>query len=65
VDEIDIVTERNLLWTAQCIAEVTKQKKPNSVYECIDCGADIPKARKLLVPHTKHCIECATINERR
>jgi len=32
---------------------------------CVDCGEDIPKARREAVPGTKFCIECANFRERK
>lgn len=65
MDDIDLVTERNILWTAQCIAAATVKQVANSVTECIECGDTINPKRKAILPHTKMCSECASLSEKR
>ena len=36
-----------------------------SLCECDECGADIPKARQVAVKGCKHCAECADYFERK
>lgn len=31
---------------------------------CIECGEEIPEARRLALPGVKHCIECQTIRDK-
>lgn len=35
-----------------------------SASECLDCGLAIPEARRVAVPGTQHCVECALLIER-
>lgn len=39
--------------------------KPSDVVECIDCGDDIPEARKIAIPSTERCTPCAEAFEKR
>ena len=39
--------------------------KPSEVVECIDCGDDIPPARKVAIPSTERCTGCAEAFEKR
>lgn len=39
--------------------------KPSDAIECIDCGDDIPPARKIAIPSTERCTECAEVFEKR
>ena len=39
--------------------------KPSDVIECIDCGDDIPEARKIAIPSTERCTFCAGAFEKR
>ena len=39
--------------------------KPSETIECIDCGDDIPEARKLAIPSTERCTPCAEAYEKR
>ena len=39
--------------------------KPSDVTECIDCGDDIPEARKIAIPSTERCVHCAEVAEKR
>ncbi len=36
-----------------------------SAFECDECGTDIPEARRLAVVGTQHCIDCASMLERK
>lgn len=36
-----------------------------TIGECVECGADIPSARQLMVPTTTLCIHCAEKKEQR
>ncbi len=36
-----------------------------SLYECEDCGEEIPVARPALVPGVRKCRDCAELAERR
>ncbi|EQB8392368.1 TraR/DksA family transcriptional regulator [Pseudomonas aeruginosa] len=36
-----------------------------SLYECEDCGEEIPVARRELVPGVRKCRDCAELAERR
>ncbi|HCF3035416.1 TPA: TraR/DksA family transcriptional regulator [Pseudomonas aeruginosa] len=36
-----------------------------SLYECEDCGEEIPVARRELVPRVRKCRDCAELAERR
>lgn len=36
-----------------------------SLYECEDCGEEIPVARRALVPGVRKCRDCAELAERR
>ena len=40
------------------IQAVKDKLKPNGIKECIDCGAEIPEARKLAMPSAVRCIIC-------
>lgn len=39
--------------------------KPSDVIECIDCGDEIPAARKIAIPSAERCIYCAEALEKR
>ena len=47
------------------LAQRAKPSTEESASECEDCGADIPEARRVAVPGTEHCVECASILERK
>jgi phage/conjugal plasmid C-4 type zinc finger TraR family protein len=38
---------------------------PTDDVECIDCGEEIPPARKILIPSAVRCVACAQRAERR
>lgn len=39
--------------------------KSSDVTECIDCGDEIPEARKIAIPSTERCTPCAEALEKR
>lgn len=39
--------------------------KPSDVTECVECGDDIPEARKIAVPSAELCTPCAEALEKR
>ena len=57
----DVMQERLDRLLAQRIKPSTEQ----SATECEECGCDIPEARRIAVAGTQHCIECASILERK
>jgi len=40
-----------------------KQSKP-SLEECIECGNEIPEARRKVVPGVELCVDCANLHEK-
>lgn len=47
------------------LAQRTKPSTEVSATECDECGADIPEARRIAVPGTEHCTDCASMLERK
>lgn len=43
---------------------MAQQKRSVSLKECVECGEDIPEARRVAVPGVTHCIDCANFHER-
>jgi len=67
MDVIDIASEReDAHRTAVIAAHLAQKKIPQrpSAEHCEDCGADIPEARRLIIPGVLLCVECQEHQER-
>jgi phage/conjugal plasmid C-4 type zinc finger TraR family protein len=43
--------------------KLAKQAEKPSAKECVECGEDIPEARRVAVPGCQLCIYCQELNE--
>jgi phage/conjugal plasmid C-4 type zinc finger TraR family protein len=57
----DVMQER----LDRLLAQRQKLSIEPSALECIECDSEIPEARRIAVAGTQHCIECASILERK
>lgn len=48
---------------ADRVAAITAKPKRESAEHCVDCGTDIPEARRLMVPGVIRCTSCQTLIE--
>ena len=67
-EEAEIAQIQNLLANQNAIGAVQQQlaeqrKRPSAEF-CEECGEDIPKARRELVPGVQYCIHCQSRLER-
>ena len=67
-EEAEIAQIQSLLTNQNAISAVQQQlaeqrKRPSAEF-CEECGEDIPKARRELVPGVQFCIHCQTRLER-
>lgn len=68
MDDIDRACEREQLDTAAAVEAARGHYASNwevdSATECAGCGAQIPDARRELIPGVQLCVECQTEAER-
>jgi phage/conjugal plasmid C-4 type zinc finger TraR family protein len=43
--------------------KLAKQAEKPSAKECVECGDEIPEARRLAIPGVQSCIYCQELNE--
>lgn len=60
MDEVDQAQRITDFWLAGAIAEQIGRTIASgaSRMECIDCGAEIPEARRRAVPGCERCVAC-------
>ncbi|RUR27724.1 TraR/DksA C4-type zinc finger protein [Vreelandella nanhaiensis] len=61
IDRAAEITQRNL---ETALANRVRIAEPAANDECIDCGYEIPAARRQAAPWATTCIECQGIRER-
>ena len=54
----------NLNHIARVRRELEAQAIRPTLINCIDCGEEIPKARREAIPGVQHCVSCLDIIER-
>lgn len=54
-DKADIEIERG---KDRELSRIKQALEDSGIIDCIDCGDEIPKARKLAVPSAKRCMDC-------
>lgn len=66
-DDIDRAQERTEQWLAEQIARRAHPCAQPTLAsaDCIDCGIEIPAARRAAAPHCCRCIACQTAHERK
>lgn len=64
-DMIDQASEREALFLAEALYQAGRpsEYQGESNYECDDCGAPIPEARRQAVPGCTRCVFCQTYAE--
>ena len=53
----------NLNHIADVRRRLEAQARKPSMLNCIDCGEEIPKARRVAVPGVEHCVCCLELIE--
>lgn len=43
--------------------KLAKQAEKPSAEECVECGEEIPEARRLAIPGVQSCVYCQELNE--
>lgn len=64
MDIADLAEQQIESQLQQAIARIRTPAPASGRNECVECGADIPTARRLALPHVKTCINCAEHGER-
>jgi len=67
MDQFDRATQLEEQQREAALAQVLHraQNAGESALHCIDCGVDIPEARRQAVPGCQRCIDCQEDHERR
>lgn len=65
MDNADKASELEEISRAAALAAAQQREKPGigSTY-CIDCGDEIPAARRHVNPHAQRCTECQQYHEK-
>lgn len=66
-DDVDVAQSNAERYIQSAIHGVTKalvHLPPDAAVECVECGDEIPKARRDAVPWSRLCIDCAELRER-
>jgi phage/conjugal plasmid C-4 type zinc finger TraR family protein len=67
-DDVDMAQSNEERYIASAIRGVTKALVCDPIaqetLDCEDCGNEIPQQRRLAVPWTKRCVDCAQTQER-
>ena len=59
MDDLDRVQEHNERELAAVLAAHSNRQRPaNSTIYCLECGEEIPLARREACPGCEYCIEC-------
>ncbi|QDQ29163.1 TraR/DksA family transcriptional regulator [Chitinimonas arctica] len=64
-DEIDRANEIAQNHLDELIATQRAALHAKGTPECVDCGEDIPAARRVVFPAARCCIDCQTLRELR
>lgn len=66
MDDIDRASQYEEQQRQAAIAVITAHHPPSPQTQyCLDCGDEIPVARRQANPHAKRCIDCQTKYEKR
>jgi len=67
MDQFDRATQLEEQQREIALAQVLArtQGAGESALHCIDCGVDIPEARRQAVPGCQRCVDCQSVFERR
>jgi len=68
MDQFDRATQLEEQHRELALAQQALQRAQTtgaSAFFCIDCGVDIPEARRQAVPGCQRCIDCQTRHEQR
>jgi len=67
MDQFDRATQLEEQQREIALAQVLARTRPavESAHFCIDCGVDIPEARRRAVPGCQRCVDCQEEFERR
>jgi phage/conjugal plasmid C-4 type zinc finger TraR family protein len=64
MDIADMATQQIETQLAQAIARCRTPQRANGNGDCIECGGEIPAARRQALPQARTCIGCAELTER-
>ncbi len=67
VDQFDLAQELDAQFRDQALALHRRAARTGtraSRENCIDCGEEIPLARRIAAPGCQRCIACATVEEK-
>jgi len=67
MDQFDRATQLEERQRAFALAQVLQRARGagESALHCMDCGVDIPEARRRAVPGCQRCVHCQEVFERR
>jgi phage/conjugal plasmid C-4 type zinc finger TraR family protein len=63
-DEAQAVEEAERERALQALRRDLAWAPPFETADCVDCGDDIPAARRKAVPHARRCTGCQSVHER-
>lgn len=58
-----IISNQNAVSSVQ--KKLAEQRKFESLFECIECGEEIPEARRQAIKGVTMCVHCQQLEERR
>lgn len=64
-DPVDRASGLEILERISGVAAVREKLQGQGSDECLECGVDIPEARRRAAPLATCCIDCASLKERR
>jgi len=62
-DEIDLANIEIEREKERALSKIKQLQQQSGIIDCIDCGIEIPKARKEAVPSAKRCIDCQSLKD--